>query len=245
VLFVILGVAAVAGLCLVAILVALLIPAVMAAREAAARAESMNNLKQIGVALHNYHDAYKAFPAAFVPDENGNPRTSWRTSILPFLEQQTLFDQYDFSAPWDDPRNAAVRQTQIAYYQSPHAKNVGTNRTSYVVVTSQKEFANRQNRDNWTMFPGPDWIGFSDIYDGTTNTIAVVEIRNSNIEWSEPRDIDIDSLSTDPTAANSIDLAGGAVVLFADGSVRRLAPGTPLDTLKALLTMRDGRSVSY
>jgi hypothetical protein len=244
VLLVVLGVAGVAALCIVGLLAALLIPAVMAAREAAIRTQSMENLKQIGMALHSYHDTYNAFPAAYAPDADGKPRMSWRAALLPFVDQLPLWEQYDSSAPWDDARNSAVRQTQLPIYQRPHGDEVGTNRTSYVVVTSQNHLADPSNPMQ-TLFPGGRWMRMSDVLDGTTNTIAVVEIRNSNIEWAEPRDIDIDSLSTDPTAPNSIDLSGGAVVLFADASVRMLPPGMTLETLKPMLTRRGNEPVSY
>ena len=101
VLAVALGVVLVCG----GVLVALLLPAVQAAREAARRSQCTNNLKQIVLALHNYHDVYKCFPSAVLTDESGRPIRSWRVAILPFMEQQALYKQYDFNQPWDSPRN--------------------------------------------------------------------------------------------------------------------------------------------
>jgi hypothetical protein len=242
VLFVILGAAAVACLCVVGLFAAIVIPAVLAARDAAARSSSRGRLTQIGLALQYYHDTYTTFPAAFTPDANGQPQTSWRTSLLPFMEQQALFGQYDFNVPWNNPGNAAVRQTHLSCYQRPRGSDVGTNRTSYVVVTSQKE-ASEPRYKQATMFPGGRGTRMGDIADGWANTIAVVEIKNSNIEWCEPRDIDIDSLATDPAAPNSVDLAGGALVVFGDGASRELPRGTSLEALKAMLTRRGGEPV--
>ena len=85
------------------ILVALLLPAVQASREAARRAQCANNLKQIGLAFHNYHDAHKTFPPAYIPDKDGKPMHSWRVLILPYLEQQALYKRYNFDEPWDSP----------------------------------------------------------------------------------------------------------------------------------------------
>ena len=68
-------------------MVALLLPAVQAAREAARRAQCTNNLKQIGLAMHNYHSAYNHFPAAAITDDDGKPLLSWRVAILPYIEQ--------------------------------------------------------------------------------------------------------------------------------------------------------------
>ena len=76
---------------IIAILVALLLPAVQQAREAARRASCKNNLKQIGIALHNYHDVHRSFPfGGRSPTRNAG--TSWRFGLLPFLEQNAIFD---------------------------------------------------------------------------------------------------------------------------------------------------------
>jgi len=95
------------------ILVALLLPAVQSAREAARRAQCSNNLKQIALAFHNYHDTYRTFPPAYIPDEDGNPKHSWRVLILPFLEQRALYEQYNFDEPWDSPNNRIVGNASI------------------------------------------------------------------------------------------------------------------------------------
>ena len=87
---------------IIGILIALLLPAVQAAREAARRSQCSNNLKQMGLALHNYHDTFRAFPLGSRSNPALTPRncygTNWRTSILPFLEQQSLFDQLNFES---------------------------------------------------------------------------------------------------------------------------------------------------
>ncbi|MCA9015791.1 MAG: DUF1559 domain-containing protein, partial [Planctomycetaceae bacterium] len=89
-------------------LVAIMVPAVMQAREAASRAHSLNNIKQIVLALYGYHDKYKHFPPAVLIGPDGKTPYSWRVALLPFLEQQALYDEYDRNEPWDSEHNKKV-----------------------------------------------------------------------------------------------------------------------------------------
>ena len=216
------------GICGLLLGVALLLPAVQMAREGARAAESSQDLRQIAVALQQYHDEWNTLPPAFLPDENGRPRSSWRTMILPHLGQGDLLKRYDFAFAWDDPRNAAVASTPLDVYQSHRDPSRLANRTSYVVV-----------RGPDTVFPGAMALPISSMARGTANTVMIVEIRNSDIAWAEPRDLDINAISTDPGAPNSINLAAGALVLFGDGSTRVLPRETTLEELKQLLNRRD------
>ena len=80
---------------------ALLLPAVQSAREAARRAQCVNNLKQIGLAMHNFHAQKNHFPAAAIVDKAGKPLLSWRVAILPYIEQESLYQQFHLDEPWD------------------------------------------------------------------------------------------------------------------------------------------------
>ena len=106
---------------IIAILIALLLPAVQQAREAARRTQCKNNLHQLGLALHNYHDEYQCFPPAYTVDPDGKPLHSWRTLILPYLEHGPLYATIDLSKPWDDPANKAAYATNIQAYRCPSA----------------------------------------------------------------------------------------------------------------------------
>src|SRR5436853_460824 len=119
------------------ILVALLLPAVQAAREAARRMQSSNNLKQIGLALHNYHDAYSTFPPAVVTDYDGKPLYSGRVLLLPYLEQAALNDQFDKSKAWNSPENQALSQTVIRVFVDPSNPNQGSGQTDYLFVSGK------------------------------------------------------------------------------------------------------------
>ena len=84
------------------------IPMISAAREAARRTECSNNLKQIALAIQNYHDTYRCFPMATRNNDAGQPAHSWRIAILPFAVSSPGFDAYEFSQPWDSKQNLAV-----------------------------------------------------------------------------------------------------------------------------------------
>ena len=92
---------------IIAILIALLLPAVQQAREAARRSTCKNNLKQIGISLHNYHDVHNAFPPGWIAVENNSPNIEgesgfgWGTMLLPYMDQAPLYQQMDFTVAMD------------------------------------------------------------------------------------------------------------------------------------------------
>lgn len=106
---------------IIGVLIALVLPAVQQVREAANRARCANNLKQLGLALHLYHDSYELFPPGVVSDTSDlrYGRHSGLVFLLPFLEQKALFDRYNFALPWDDPANASLAQVRVAVFQCP------------------------------------------------------------------------------------------------------------------------------
>ncbi len=107
---------------IIGILVALLLPAVQAAREAARRTQCANNLKQIGLALQNYHDVQKTFPPGGItmgPCCGTRSGTNWAISILPYMEGKNLYDRYDFNRFNEDPQNRFVREQIVSTYTCP------------------------------------------------------------------------------------------------------------------------------
>ena len=105
---------------IIAVLIALLLPAVQAAREAARRAQCVNNLKQLGLALHNFHDANSFLPASDRPDAStGAARIAGITLMLPYLEQSTLFNAYNQAATWGDRTNSTVVRSKVATFLCP------------------------------------------------------------------------------------------------------------------------------
>jgi prepilin-type processing-associated H-X9-DG protein len=215
------------------VLAALLLPAVQQAREAARRSQCKNNLKQIGLALHNYHEAYGCLPPAYLADESGKPMHSWRVLILPFLDASPLYNQYDFSEPWDGPNNSRLLPRMPPVYACPSHPGTGSYTTNYAGVFG----------DN-CVFRSEGPTSFADIPDGTSNTIMVGEAAKANIPWMKPEDIDV---SVHPSLGDrdgfSSDHTGGAQFLFCDGSVRFLSLSVNSDVLKALFTRNGAETV--
>ncbi len=198
-------------LLIVGILVALLLPAVQAAREAARRAQCSNNEKQIALALLNYESANGHYPPAFVADANGRPMHSWRALILPYLNVPAQAASYDLEQPWDSATNLAVAKQMPEVFRCPSdPENMG-NKTRYMVIVDPR-----------SVFPGSESRKMSEIRDGTSNTVMVVEAAGPGVTWTEPIDLSLDELDQLGSPHNQ-----GANISFADGSVRFVATVTP------------------
>jgi prepilin-type processing-associated H-X9-DG protein len=225
------------GIAVIGILIALLLPAIQAAREAARRAACTNNLTQIGLAMHSYHDVCGCFPPAYIPDESGRPKHSWRVLLLPHLGEQALYERYDFSESWDGPHNLALTHMMPAVYNCPSNAGGGNSNTSYVLLVGPG-----------TLSDGPTATKLSQIRDGPANTIMLVEVGRSGLNWLQPSDCDLKAggLQISGVAGQGIrsDHPGVVNALFCDGAVRSIS--TPLDprALEAMSTIAGGEDRS-
>ncbi|MCI0681002.1 MAG: DUF1559 domain-containing protein [Gemmataceae bacterium] len=213
-----------------AISTALLLPAVQKVREAATRAQDMNNMKQIGLAMHNYHDVHKSLPPAAICDANGKPLLSWRVAILPFLEGDNLYKQFKLDEPWDSDHNKRLIAQMPPTYVIPAAP-LKPGETHYRVFVG-----------GGAMFDLSKGARFVDVTDGLSNTLMVVETFES-VPWTKPDDIAYDAKKPLPKLggfyANGIFNAG-----LGDGSVRALRTNLTEATLRALITRAGGEVVN-
>lgn len=168
---------------IIGVVIALLLPSVRTAREPARRNSCMNNLKQIALAIDAYAEKHGTLPPAYMVDDEGNRLHSWRTLILPYMEQAALYKTIDLTKPWDDPANAKARETVVEVYQCP-SSTVSENLTNYVaVVGPDSAFAESEARK------------LSDVKDGLENTIAIIEVKaDQAVPWMSPNDIGPDEV---------------------------------------------------
>jgi prepilin-type processing-associated H-X9-DG protein len=206
----------------------IMVPMVARVRNAAQRNQDANHLKQMALAMHNYMDVYKTFPAQYSSDKQGKPLLSWRVHILPFVEQDNLYRQFKLDEPWDSEHNKKLIPMMPPVYKSPFQKNVPAGKTTYLVPVGKN-----------TIFPGAKGTSIRDITDGTSNTIMVVEVNDENaVTWTKPDDFKVDVKK--PLAILLRPGAKGFNVAMADGSVRYVPRTISLETLRAAFTRNGG-----
>jgi prepilin-type processing-associated H-X9-DG protein len=212
----------------IGVLTGLLLPAVQSARDAARRMSSSNNMKQILLAMHNYHAALNRFPARVSAAPDGSPLHSWRVQLLPFLEEVDLYSQFRMNEPWDSPHNIELMERMPAIYRSPQAE-APPGHTVYLAPFGTD-----------TGWPEKG-LRISDILDGTSNTIGVVEVTPElAVPWTMPDDLDLDQ----NPAGEWISPRGANIGMF-DGSVQRISPSVSADVLRALFTPKGAEAIPF
>ncbi len=219
-------------LCAFPIMIALLLPAVQMSREAARRSQCRNNLKQVGLAMHNYHSVFNSFPPAYTVDAQGKPLLSWRVLILPYIDEQGLFDQFHLNEPWDSPHNLGLAALIPEVYRCPSEPAGFGSGSCYAAISGPG-----------TIFPGDRAVKVVDITDGTANTAMIGEVKGANGIWTQPADVPFDAGFTGPGNFSSWH-PGGWNMLFSDGTVRFLPDSINTTTCRGLMTISGGEAVS-
>jgi type II secretory pathway pseudopilin PulG len=183
---------------------------VRSGRSAAQRTQCMNNLRNIALALINYHENYQALPPAYTVDATGRRLHSWRTLILPYLDQGDLYKKIDLSKPWNDPANAAANKRRVSQYQCASI-NSPENHTTYLAVVGS----------NTCLLPAKSRV-LSKVFDDRPKAIIVIEVDAKHaVHWMDPSDANEELvLSLGPKDS----LAHGDRILaaFLDGTVQSL-----------------------
>jgi len=212
-----------------------LLPGSEASPEAAQRQEGSNNLKRIGITMHNFHDIFRAFPAGYSADAEGNPLLSWRVHVLPLLDEQALYKEFHLDEPWDSPHNKKLIPRMPQVYRGPASK-AKPGLTNYLGIAGKAGIFVRPQNGNRL------GISFRNVLDGTSNTIMAVEVPDeSAVVWTQPGDFAPDLV--EPTKGLTGMHPGGFQAGFADGSVRFIPESIAPDTLRAYFTKDGGERV--
>jgi prepilin-type processing-associated H-X9-DG protein len=188
---------------------ALVLPAFWAAREWAREQRCADNLKQIALAMHNFHTANDAFPPAAITDRQGQPLLSWRVAILPYLgpEGEALYREFRLDEPWDSPHNRRLLDRMPAVYACPDEPRGRPPTTNYLAVVGPGRFFTGARKG----------AKIQDLTAGTSNTPMVTE-SDQPVPWTAPREIPADPIAGEPCKGSRH--PGRYHVAMADGSVR-------------------------
>ena len=204
-------------------------------REAALSAISQNNLKQIGLAIHNYEATYGYLPPAAVVDQNGKPLYSWRVLLLPYLEQDALYRKWKLDEPWDSPNNKPLAEAVVKVFADPEKP---TYKTHYRVFVGEKAgWVNSPKGWLSNQANGKGLLKFANFTDGLSNTLAVLESREA-VNWAAPDDLPYDGKN--PLPAIGVGNRPFANALFFDGAVRRIAAKDTEMALRVMIERADG-----
>jgi hypothetical protein len=212
---------------------ATIVPAIVKVRESAGKAQSTNNLRQIALAFHNYHDVYKAFPPQANQDKQKKLLLSWRVHILPFIEENVLYQEFKLNEPWDSPHNKKLIARMPKFYRSPLSRpDLEEGKTTYVLPVGPK-----------LLFNGAKRPKIQQITDGTSNTILALDADDSQaVIWTQPADWRVDPMSPKKGAVR----AGlGILAAFCDGSVHVLPGTVDAEQIWALLTPTGGEVIDW
>jgi hypothetical protein len=226
--------------------------AIADARSSARRQVSVNNMRQILLAMHNWADAQGGgrFPPPVIMGKDGKGAVphSWRVELLPYLEQAQLYEAYHFDQPWDSEANKLVLAKMPAVFRHPQDDPKSTN-ASYFVLTPEKLLSEKPAPGGGayapeggfpTAFSAQNGMSFSQVTDGLSNTIAIVEAKRE-IPWTKPEDLPFDPARELPKFAG-YEKAGFNIGLC-DGAVRFVDSKIDKSILKLLIMPQDGTPV--
>ncbi len=198
-----------------------------------------NNLKQIGLAIHSYHDVNGHAPGNSY-DKEGKPLLSWRVHILPYIEQQALYNQFKLDEPWDSPNNKILSQTVVRTFQVPGRPAKQPWETYLRTFIAPKD-AKPESLRPWLVEGNSKGPKLTEVTDGLSNTIMVAEAADA-VPWAKPDDLPFDGMMALPKLGGP---GGTFVTLFGDGSVRTFRRGQIDDVnLRGIISIMGGEVVN-
>jgi len=232
---------------IIGLLVALLLPAVASSRGISRRNQCLNNMAQIGRALQEYYYTHRTLPPPYIADAEGKPMHSWRVLLLPYLEEDSLFEKYNFNEPWNGPNNRKLAGQMPAVYRCPSDFDEPgrSSESSYYVVADPK-----------TAFP-PGGLSMKSITDGTSKTIMAIEDSGLQRNWLDPRALSLDEavklLTASPRSGHrkiddgfltkTYSVHSGRVVAYCDGRSDYIGQLKDAAVARSLLTVAGGESI--
>jgi hypothetical protein len=197
---------------------------------AAERRRSVNNLKQLALAMHEYHDQNKEFPTAAYYGKDGKAILSWRVALLPYLgpKEKELYQQFHLDEPWDSAHNKKLLDKMPDVFAPVRNEQKEKGLTYYQVFTGKG-----------TAFDGKKGLRIpADFPDGTSNTILIVEAKDA-VPWTKPVDLPYDAKKPLPKLGGMF--KAGFHAALADGSVRIISRTISERTLRNAITRDDGQ----
>lgn len=193
--------------------ISVMAPSVLQVRDATERNLMTNNLKQIGIAMHSYHDANRALPAAYSVDKNGKPLLSWRVHILPYIEQEKLYKEFKLDEPWDSDHNKKlIEKMPKVFATGSDPKLAQAGKTTFVVPFGKDLIFNDSGKGRT----------LATITDGTSNTVMALHADDeAAVVWTKPEDLPL--TAKEPLKKLGKRYDKGFLVLMADGSVRMVS----------------------
>lgn len=215
----------------VVVFVLLLWPSPSVTYEAMKRSTSRNNLRQFGIAVHNRHDDIGRLPAGTHRVGNRSEH-GWTTALLPYLDQEALYDRIDLEQPWDHLVNVDAMQERIEVFENP-------------AIETRFDEAGRALANyagNAHVISAADPMRFEEITDGAANTLLMGEVNGNLVAWGHPRNFRDPShgINRVPHGFGAPWQGGGAAMVFADGRVHWFADDTDPVVLRALATPNGG-----
>lgn len=218
---------------------ALLAAPIRLAREAGRMAKCACRMTQIGLALQNYEGDYGVYPPAY-QQLDGQPSSSWRLELLPYMGLQAEYNRYRRNERWDSPFNLRLADDVAAgspmYRCASAPASQGPSLTNFVMPVGPQ-----------TISPGASGVKRAAIRDGTSFTIAVAEIAPTDIYWTEPRDLNMKAMSFQINARSQPSISsehpGRVLVLFADGHTQWLSDSIDPKMLKSWLTIDGNENI--